>query len=312
MSFPGRGILLKWSLAVVSTIWLASAAVVVFNRSAADATTGYAVATRIVPLVTGMIQKPVPSPPQDGESLMNDFAEANEASLVALRGFVLTGGDGFRSEWQRNLDQLEAAQAAMAKDSRSWTDGARLLQLSQLQKTAAVLIAQEEMVAGLVATPNRFPGLRLYNEDIDPVLGDATRLCDRALQSIMASNWAGTTPGIDALAGLRGSIRQLRDGLAIYLPSAGKDMPADLQTAYRAVRNSNATLAALRGKVSPADQAQLDRLALQLRSVGGKLDQVLALKQTQRWDYADYAFRQKVLPLAEKISGTLGSWRSAS
>ena len=39
-------------------------------------------------------------------------------------------------------------------------------------------------------------------------------------------------------------------------------------------------------------------------------DGILALKRTARWDYADYAFRQKIMPLSEKISMTLGDWRN--
>lgn len=246
------------------------------------------------------------------DAMMAEFAAANEASLVALRGFVLTAGEGFRSEWQRSLTQLDMTEGAIVADSRGWTDGAKLFQLAELRRTSRALVAQERVLAELVGTPNRFPGLRLYEEDVDPAFAEAITLCDRTLQSIMASNWAGTKESVDTLARLRGHMRLLREGFAIYLPSGEKAMSSDLQSARLALRDAAATLAGIRGKVSPADQVGLDRLTTLLGSTDRKLEQVLALKRTPRWDYADYAFRQKVLPLAERISSIVGEWRAAS
>ncbi len=313
IGFPERGTLLKLSAAFLFAIWLAGSGIVLFNGTPADAPAAYTLAARVLPLVGDAdVNAPKPLAPKSYDALMADFAGANEASLVALRGFVLTGSEGFKAEWLSSLTQLEAVQTAIVRDSRDWTDGKKLLQLSDLRRASLDLVTQEQMLAGLVNTPNRFPGLRLYNEDVDPALGNAIRLCDQVLQSIMASNWAGTTAGIDTLAQLRGNVRLLREGLASYLPSTEKNMSPDLQAAHQAIAGAGAALAGIRGKVSPADQAQIDRLALSLQSSDRQLQQILALKQTSRWDYADYAFRQKVLPLAEKISGIVGEWRSAS
>jgi len=314
---PGRGVLLKASAALLCAIWLAGSLAFLLRGTPPEAPVTAALASRVLPLAAALgpaDPKPDVSRPgvKSEDAMIADFAAANEASLIALRGFILTGSDGFQSEWQRSLTRLDATEGALLADSRSWTDGARLLQLAELRGTSRDLVAQEKVLAELVGTPNRFPGLRLYKEDVDPALAEVVALCDRTLQSIMASKWAGTTQSVDALARLRGHVRVLREGLATYLPSVDKIMPPELQSAHLALREAAATIAGIRGKVSPADQAALDRLATLLVSSDDKLAQVLALKQTPRWDYADYAFRQKVLPLAERISAIVGEWRAAS
>ncbi len=243
---------------------------------------------------------------------MADFAAANEANLVALRGYLLTGSEGFKSEWRKATARLEASVAAVERDSRSWTDGGKLLQLTEVRKASAELLAQQRVLASLVGTRNRFPGLRLYREDVEPMLVQAFALCDETLQSVLASRWAGSAASVDTLARLRGNIGAMRDDLSLYLDSSETTVPQPLRDAYRIFQGAQNEIASLRGKVTPADQARLDRLAVALRDAEGRLERILALKRTPRWDYADYAFKQKLLPLAERISAVIGEWRAAS
>lgn len=246
------------------------------------------------------------------DALLSDNAAANEAALIALRGYILTGSEGFRTEWQRNVDLFEASQNAIIKNSQGWTDGRQLLQLTEFRRTSEELLAEERVLASIVGTPNRLPGLRLYDEEVAPAFDEAVRLCDVMLQSVMTSNWPDSASSVDALARLRGDVRTMRAGLALYLRSRATTMPIEVEAAYESFQNSGSVLAGLRVKARPGDQAKYDRLSALIQSTDKQLQQILALKRTSRWDYADYAFRQKVLPLSEKISATLGEWRAES
>lgn len=311
-----RGRLLKVTALLLFTIWLIGSGIVLL-RPASDATPG---GDAVFFLVRGWSgREPAPVAASGGvqgsrshDKLMADFAAANEANLVALRGYLLTESEGFKSEWLKATARLEASVAAVERDSRSWTDGRKLVQLAEVRKASGALFTEQRILASLVGTSNRFPGLRLYREDVEPMLVRAFALCDDTLQSVLASRWAGSAASVDTLARLRGNIGAMRDDLSLYLDSSETTEPAPLRDAYRTFQGAQNEIASLRGKVAPADQTRLDRLAAALRDAEERLGRILALKRTPRWDYADYAFKQKLLPLAERISAIVGEWRAAS
>lgn len=144
------------------------------------------------------------------DKLLADLTATNEASLVALRGYVLTGSEGFKAEWESATARLEAVRGAIAQDSRSWTDGGRLVELAEMQKNADALMAVEELLKGFVGTPNRYPGLRLHTEDVAPAFAQPLSPIDETLQSILAANRPGAAASVDALAHIRGDVDALR------------------------------------------------------------------------------------------------------
>ncbi len=239
------------------------------------------------------------------------FAAARETSLVALRGYLLTGRPGFKAEWIQAAATADAVQKAIEQDSRSWTEGGKLRQLSEMQKMATALRKEEVMLVGIIATPNQFPGLRVYREDIDPALVRELAQLDDALQSALLSNGAAMAKGVDLLARARGNIRSLRHNLYAYLSSSDMIPPAALQGTLEEYRKAPAMLAALRDVGSAQDRTRIVSLAAQLQTTDKKLEQILALKRSPRWDYGDYAFKQKVLPMTENLLSTVAGWRAA-
>lgn len=308
-----RGRLLKVTAFLLFAIWLGGTGIVLF-RPTSDATLAGDTLSLVARTWSGREPVPgaMPGTQPSYDKLMADFAAANEANLVALRGYLLTGSDGFKSEWLKATARLRASVTAVERDSRSWTDGRKLVQLTEVRKASAELLAQQLVLASLVGTSNRFPGLKLYREDVEPALAQAFTLCDETLQSVLASRWAGSAASVDTLARLRGNIGVLQDDLAVYLGSSETTEPAALRDAHRIFQGARDAIASLTGKIAPADQARLERLAAALRDAEGELERVLALKRTPRWDYADYAFKRKLLPLAERIAVAVGEWRSAS
>src|SRR5690606_25932128 len=63
------------------------------------------------------------------DALLADFEDEREASLVALRGYLLTGGEGFHREWLQATVRMQEAAEALVRQSSSWTDGRKLVQL---------------------------------------------------------------------------------------------------------------------------------------------------------------------------------------
>ena len=83
-----------------------------------------------------------------------------------------------------------------------------------------------------------------------------------------------------------------------------------MTAAYAAFKAGLPALATLRDQGAPEDQKRIDKVRSLLDGADIQLAQVLALKKTPRWDYADYTFKEKAMPLSENISTIIAGWRA--
>tara|TARA_R110002074_G_scaffold20484_3_gene64916 strand:- start:1273 stop:2505 length:1233 start_codon:yes stop_codon:yes gene_type:complete len=315
----GRSVLLRVSAVLFFVVWLAGTVIVFTNPAPVGASLSEAYMSLAQlspePVVEGAAALKGVLAGDHGDSVQFDamlanYSAANEAALVALRGYLITGSDGFRAEWRMASRRLEAAQTAIEVDSHHWTQGQRLVELREMRKGIAALAASEEMLAGLAASANRYPGLRLYRDETEPALKSAEILIDETLRSVLASNWMGAAARVDTLAHIRSDLANLRASLAIFLPSSARVPPARVTAAYAAFKAGLPALATLRDQVAPEDQKRIDKVRSLLDGADIQLAQVLALKKTPRWDYADYTFKEKAMPLSENISTIIAGWRA--
>lgn len=317
-----HSLMLKASLSVVLVMWLAGVGMMFVQPAPFGLASGeklvYAGLAPVLaePLAAGTGLSPlVAGGDVDAmrfDAMAANLQAANETALVALRGFLLTGSEGFRDEWEVASKRLEASETVIELDSRTWTAGARLMELREIRKAVLALREEHAMLAEIAATPNRFPGLRLYREDTEKTLSAAEGLIEETLRAVLAANWQGAAARVDTLAHMRGHIRDLKASLDVYLPSGARVAPGELARQYAAFRADIPLLLKLRDQVPPADQARVDEVRAMLERADAQLAQVLALKQTPRWDYADFAFREKAMPLSEKISSIIAGWRVTS
>jgi hypothetical protein len=85
--------------------------------------------------------------------------------------------------------------------------------------------------------------------------------------------------------------------------------PASSQAERFAARRE--ILTAIRAE-APADmQPRIDRLIALVGITEEKLTRILALEHGGRWDYASFAFRTRVMPLAERLEEIAARWKAA-
>ena len=147
------------------------------------------------------------------DDMASDFAKASEVSLIALRGYVLAGNPGFREEWRQATGKRKALEAEIERNAYLWTDGERLVQLRNLRMSMDSLAENEKLVASLVGTSNRFPGLRFIMRMCN------RRWCGPLNSAMIPSNrfWSGQIKRRNRRAAeLRGNIRLAEEGLSTF------------------------------------------------------------------------------------------------
>ncbi len=246
----------------------------------------------------------------DFDAALGEFSAAREASIVALRGYLLTDGEGFRSEWLDATVRLQAAADALETHSANWTDGQRLVEFVEAKRLLSRLLAEERAVASIVGTVNRYPGLQLYTEDVMPALAEAQALCGEAMNALLAVSSPDEVGPIGPLAAFRGGLESLKEDLGKYIVAGDRTDPPASASADSFSAMSE-TLGALRADVPGEMRPAIDRLLSLLAVMEEKLDRIFALREGKRWDYARYAFETRIVPLAGKIEEIAEGWKAA-
>jgi hypothetical protein len=252
---------------------------------------------------------PAPTDMPDFGISLREFSAAREASVVALRGYLLTDGEGFRQEWLDATVRLQSAADVLETHSANWTDGQRLVEFVEAKRLLSRLLAEERAVASIVGTVNRYPGLQLYTEDVRPAFAEAQALCGEAMSALLAVSSPDEVGPIGPLARFRGDLDGLKDDIGQYIIASDRmEPPASADSSnFSAMRD---TLASVREQVPGEMRPRIDRLMSLLAVVEEKLGRIFALRAGERWDYARYAFETRIVPLAAKLEEIANGWKA--
>lgn len=242
------------------------------------------------------------------ETSLQHFLAAHEASIVALRGFLLTDGEGFRIEWLEATRRVQDALDALAADSASWTDGKRLVELEEVKRIVARLLSEERAVAAIVRTDNRYPGLQIFEEDVFPALGEAQEQASNVMSAMLSVSSPDTVEPVGAFAAFRGALETLHDDLELYA-AAPKQIPLPESAAPAAFDALRSVLVDIRGDIPAEARQRIDRLATLLTAVQEKLMRIQALRESDRWDYAAFAYETRIMPLARRLEEITLGWK---
>lgn len=223
-------------------------------------------------------------------------ATRSEATMTGLRSFVLTGEDEFRIGWEKSVDRLRADVSRLRQSSSGWSDGEKLRKLSDLERHLHILLEEQERVAVLAASGNRYPGVRLYSEDIRPRLTEAQLRCASLIDVLLGRPGGGPAGAVDALAKMRLALKNVSADMADFVVQ-GSGISSDAMTAAIVELEVSATKLGeeLQG-MRPEDSEAARQLLEQVSALAGPMDNVVALRGVAQWDFARFTFDEKVIP----------------
>lgn len=223
-------------------------------------------------------------------------ATRSEATMTGLRSFVLTGEEEFLIGWEKSIDRLRADVSRLRQSSSGWSDGEKLRKLSDLERHLHLLLEEQERVALLAASGNRYPGVRLYSEDIRPRLMEAQLRCASLIDVLLGRPGGGPAGAVDALAKMRLALKNVSADMADFVVQ-GSSISGDAMTAAIVELEVSATKLGeeLHG-MRPEDSAAARELLDQVSALAGPMDNVVALRGVAQWDFARFTFDDKVIP----------------
>ncbi|MDP2125435.1 MAG: hypothetical protein Q8J92_13750 [Parvibaculum sp.] len=224
------------------------------------------------------------------------IAIVSEATLTGLRSYMLTGDNEFRAGWTKTAAQLRGEVSRLRDASSGWSDGKRLRHLVRFEKQVAGMLDEQDVIAALVGSPNRFPGVRLYNEDVAPQLAHAEALCATLLATLLERPTEMNAATIDALARQRAALRRVSEDLTKFIQLGTSVSRSDMAGRVVEMEEIATVLNGELRHLPPADADAARQLHAAVGAMTGPLDKIMALRTAPQWDYAGFVFDEKVLP----------------
>lgn len=223
-------------------------------------------------------------------------ATGSEATMTGLRSYVLTGEEEFRIGWEKSIDRLRGDVVRLRQASAGWSDGEKLRKLSDLERHLQILLEEQERVAALTTSGNRYPGVRLYSEDIRPQLTQAQLRCANLIEVLLGRPGGGPAGAVDALAKMRLALKNVSSDMANFVVQ-GSGISSEAMTAAIVELEVSATKLGdeLQG-MRPEDADAARQLLESVAALAGPMDNVVALRGVAQWDFARFTFDEKVIP----------------
>jgi hypothetical protein len=223
-------------------------------------------------------------------------ATRSEATMTGLRSFLLTGEDEFRIGWEKSIDALRADVSRLRQASSGWSDGEKLRKLSDLDRHLQILLEEQERVAELTMSGNRYPGVRLYSEDIRPRLAEAQTRCAGLIDLLLARPGGGPAGAVDALAKMRLALKNVSADMADFVVQGSAISSNAMTSAIVELEVSATKLGEELQGMRPEDAEEARQLLDAVSTLAGPMDNVVALRGAAQWDFARFTFDEKVIP----------------
>ncbi len=247
-------------------------------------------------------------------SAMAGMGIVNEinASLAALRGWMLTGQDAYKHDRAAVWRAIDGYVAEIEAQRRSWRDEAKLAAWSEVRGLLDTFRAAQERVETVAHSAEEQPALRLLEDRAAPLMRgiftDITAMIDE-------EKTREATPERKALLGdmadFRGTAGMAAANLRGYLVTGGETAWND----FAALWDKNAAaFERLKGAAALLSLSQGEALARigESRAAFAELPpQLRDIRRSERWNEALYLLRTEAAPRAERLLTLLSGARGA-
>ncbi|MCK5040843.1 MAG: hypothetical protein KAR62_01055 [Sphingomonadales bacterium] len=224
------------------------------------------------------------------------------ASLASLRGWMITGAEGFKTERQMVWDDIDKVSADMDELSTHWTNPANVAVWGDFKVTLQEFRVAQQQVEDIANSVDEQPALKILLNDAAPqagiIVAEITAMIDeeaglaataqrKELLGIMAD--VRGTMGL-SLANIRallltgdGKFRDKFDGLWAKNIRRFADLGNKTSLMTRSQRQSFARLSAAREIFAPLPEVMFD------------------IRQSNQWNMANYTLVSEAAPRAGKL-----------
>lgn len=224
------------------------------------------------------------------------------ASLAALRGWLVTGSEGFKAERKGAWQELEARRAEMDRLAAGWDSPSDTQDWSEAKPLLERLHAAQDKIEAVAHTPDEQPAAKILATEAAPLaelmLKTATAIIDEE----------GRLPSSDrrkslllGFADLRGSLAMAIGAIRAYLLTGDPKFKTEYETLWALNGEKLAALGARRDEMTPAQQGAFNSLVATRAKFAPLPDKMFAIRASDRWNMAQWLLTREAVPNANHI-----------
>ncbi len=224
------------------------------------------------------------------------------ASLAALRGWLLTAEPGYRTARTAAWEGIDRNVATLRRLAADGSGTAAAGMLNRLETDLAVFREAQDRIEAIAHTAEAEPARKIFDEEAAPRAAVITEAITRMIDLEQAMP---TTPERKALLGMmadvRGSFGLGLAALRAYLLSGDPAYRAAFAKLWRKNESRFADLSRSAGLLSPKQREAFARLREAREAFAPLPDRMFEIRASDRWSMANFLLRSEAAPAAERI-----------
>jgi methyl-accepting chemotaxis protein len=233
------------------------------------------------------------------QSLTNDV----NASLAALRGWMLTGNSSFVDQRAAVWRDIEVQRASMDRLSRNWTNPANVEVWSQFKTVLDEFSAAQDAVEQIANTPGQYPANVVLTNEAAPraaeMIAAITAMIDEELANPAGGNERKQLLGM--MADVRGSFALSLANIRAYLLTGDTSFVDNYHNRWSINERRLADLANARSLLTAGQRANLNTLVSIRREFASLPGQMFDIRGSNRWNMANYTLVAEAAPRAGQL-----------
>ncbi len=234
------------------------------------------------------------------------------ASLAALRGWMLTGDAGYKTARAAAWEGIERNFAALRRLSGESDGEADRTVLNELEPALAAFRDAQARIETVAHTPEAEPARKLLDEEAAP---RAAAIAEAITRMIDLEQTMPASPERKALLGtmadVRGSFGLALANLRAFLLTGDPAYRTAFETFWRKNEARFADLARSTALLSPEQRAAFARLREAREAFAPLPERMFEIRASKRWNMANFLLQTEAAPTAERILDLLLGTRGA-
>ncbi len=230
--------------------------------------------------------------------LINDV----NASLAALRGWMLTGNPAFKTERAAVWAEIDEVRALLDDYSANWTNPDNVQKWTAFKKILDEFRDAQQRVEEVANSPDEQPATRILLVEAAPraaiVVREITSMIDEE-QTLEATVDRKALLGM--MADVRGTMGMAVANMRAFVLTGEAKFAANFKTLWTKNERRFNDLRNSRDLLTPSQRAAFDRLAAARAEFALLPPKVFAIRQSEKWNMANYLLVTEAAPRANKL-----------
>lgn len=223
------------------------------------------------------------------------------ASLAALRGWMLTGEDQYKRERLAVWSEIDVAQEALDTQSENWIDSKEKQSWESLKVLLSDFKLAQVQVEAIANSEDEQPATKILVTQAKPLVDEMLRSISGILQDELDQ------PATQSRKQLFATMNNVRAGLAVseanlrgFLLSAEAKFSSQYNGVWPWVKGNVDNLSKDTALTS-GQQVSLEKYIKAQNTFDKLATQMFEIRKSEKWNMAQYLLRTETAPLASKI-----------